>query len=255
MIQRLREYYRTGLEDIRYQGLSVLLWRSFVKLLSPLGQVHLQILYEIDLREPIEAFRARTDCTIEIASEADIDEILDVQVKLPPREVVAHLPDDDELRYAQLAAARAETRAGFLQAMRAGELCFVARVGREMVHTNWTRFHDCGLVHSRPVDLMPGEIYTTDGYTAAAWRGQRLHEAVLSHMLRYAQARGCHRAYTITDLTKAVSRRGLRRVGGWRRRGQILYISPRGAHRTWLLRVGGDLEPMFRYAQRLVAQD
>ena len=255
MIDRLREYYRTASADIRYQGIGVLLWRSFVKLLSPVVKLDLQILFELDLRQPIEAYRPQLDCTIEAADESNIEEIIDVQMRLPPRPVVADLPDSMELRYAQVQRARAEARAGFLQAMRAGEICFVARVGGVMGHTNWLRLHHCDPVDSRGLDLLPGEIYTTDGYTAVQWRGQRLHEAVLSHMLRHAQGLGCHRAFTITDLTKAASRRGLRRVGGWKPCGKILYITPRGLRRTWLLRLGGDLGPMFRYAHRVIAEN
>src|SRR6185295_10528522 len=102
-----------------------------------------------------------------------------------------------------------------------------------------------GAVTKRPIQLLPGEVYTTEGYTVKHWRAKALHEAVLSHMLRYAQDRGCQRGYTITDLVKAGSRRGVLRVG-WKQRGHYLFIAPKGLRRTWLVKLGGDMEPIVR---------
>ena len=252
MITRLRNYFRTAVADLRYQGLEVFLWRIVVKVCSPIAKLDLQILFEIDLKQPIEQRQARLDCVIEAAGETDLDEILDLQVQLPPPESLGEMTDSQELQYAQTARVRDRGKRSFEQALRAGERCFVARIGGRIAHSNWIRFHDCGPAEGRPVDLMPGEVYTTDAFTGDAWRGKGLHEAVLTHMLRFAQQRGCHRAYTITDLFKAGSRRGVRRVG-WQQRGLILYLTPRGLGRTWLLRISGNLEPMFRYARSLAA--
>ena len=145
-------------------------------------------------------------------------------------------------------------RGHYATAMRAGEECYVARADGVIVHSNWIRFHDNAPLDGRPVDLKPGEVYTTDAHTAQERRGLGIHEAVLMHMLQVAQRRGCHRAYTITDLTKAGSRRGVKRVG-WQRRGSILYVTPRGLQRTWLVRLGGDLEPMFDHARASMGAD
>ena len=254
VFDRLRNYYETLIGDLRYQGLQVLLWRAAAKLCSPLVKLDLQILFEFDLTAPIAPRPARVECAIAQATEAELDEILDMQMRLPSAEAVAGFSDAEELAYAQLCRMRAKGLENFLTAMRAGELCFVARVEGAIAHSNWMRFHDCGPVDSRPVELDADEVYTTDGYTAEHRRGQRLHEAVNAHMMRFAQSRGCRRAYTITDLTKAGSRRGVRRVG-WRERGWILYITPRGLRRTWLLRLHGDLEPMFRQARALSASE
>ena len=249
MFQRLRGYYQTAVADLRFQGIEVFLWRATVKLLSPLVKIDLHILYDKDLTQPIEQKQAKIECTIGPATTGEIDEIVDMQMVLPPPEALNRLSDEEELMYAQLAQMRARAKETFLRTMRAGEICFIARVDGIVAHSNWTRYHDNGWVDGRPVDLQPGEIYTTDGFTDERWRGLRLHEAVLSHMLRYAQGRGCHLAYTITDMTKAGSRRGLGRVGGWRRRGRLLYVTPRLFGRTWLFRFGGDVEPMMRHAR------
>jgi len=254
VLDRLRGYYQTAITDLRYQGPQVLLWRALVKLCSPLVKLDLQVLFELDLTSPIAARAARIECQILQAGEAELGEILDMQMRLPAPESVASLSDAEELAYVQLCRAREKGFENFVTALRAGELCFIARVQGEVAHSNWIRFHDCGPVEGRPVELDPGEVYTTDGFTDERWRGQRLHEAVLTHMLRFAQARGCRHAYTLTDLTKAGSRRGVRRVG-WQVRGWILYVTPRGLGRTWLLRLRGDLEPMFRQARAVNASE
>jgi len=248
MLTTLRGYLQTARDDLRYQGPEIFLWRVLVKTFSVLAKLDLQILFEIDLKEPITPRAARIECTIEKATEADLDEILDLQMQLPAPETLENLCDLEELAYAQRALAREKAKRSFALAMRAGEHCYVARVQGRIAHSNWIRFHDCRPVEGRPVELEPGEVYTTDAFTGDAWRGKGLHEAVLTHMLSIAQQRSCHHAYTITDLFKAGSRRGVRRIG-WRQRGRLLYITPRRLRRTWMLRLAGDVEPMFRHAR------
>jgi hypothetical protein len=250
MFSRLREVARTAIDDYRYQGPEVFFWHLFVKACSPIVKLDLQILFELDLSQPIEPRRARVDCSIQPATESEIDEILDMQMPLPQREQLRDLSDDEELRHAQSVMAREKARRAFQAAMRAGEQCYLARVGGEPVHSNWIRFADCRPVEGRPVDLGPDEVYTTDAFTAVPWRGKGLHEVVLAHMLIVAQRRGCRHAFTITDLFKAGSRRGVKRVG-WSQRGRLLYVTPRRLGRTWMLRIGGDVEPMFRHARAM----
>ena len=98
----------------------MLFWRAVVKLFSPLVKLDLQILFELDLTQPIDPRPARVECSIEQATEADLDEILDMQMKLLPPEVVSQLSDEEELQYAQLLRARASARENFARAMRAG---------------------------------------------------------------------------------------------------------------------------------------
>ena len=140
-----------------------------------------------------------------------------------------------------------------LRQFHAGEECYVARVDGVIAHCNWIRYHGCGRVDGRPVTLETGEVYTTDAFTGEAFRGRGLHELVLSYMLEQARVRGNHRAYTITDMMKAGSRRGVKRLA-WERRGVILYVTPRAMGRTWLFRLSGDLEPIFSQARTSVAQ-
>jgi ribosomal protein S18 acetylase RimI-like enzyme len=249
MIQQLRHFCHVALEDIRHHDLHVLLWRIVMALLSPLFDLTMETLHDIDLTLPVEARRPRADCRIEPASEADLEEILDMQPKLCPAAARGELSDDEEYEQALQERSRASVRRGFIRAWRAGEMCFVARIDGKIAHSNWIRFHDCAPVESRPIALMPGEVYTTDAYTADNRRGLRLHEAVVSHMLRYARERGCRRGYTISFFCQTTARQGVRRVG-WKRRGEILYVRPRGTDINKTLAVAGDLEPMFRNQQR-----
>jgi GNAT superfamily N-acetyltransferase len=252
MLNTLRSYILTGLADLRYQGLEVLLWRIAVKLSSPLVRLDLQILFDFDLTQALEARPAKIDCQVEPAGEADIDSILDMQMRRLTPEEVALLSGEDEIRYAVMLRARANARDTYRRSMAAGERCYVARHQGLVVHSNWIRFADCGPMEGRPVFLRAGEVYTTDAFTMDDFRGQGVHEVVLVHMLQVARQRGCHLAYTITDFTKAGSRRGVKRVG-WRRRGLIMYVTPRGFGRTFLVKLGGDLTPMFDQARATIA--
>lgn len=249
MIQTLRSYYATAVADLRHQGVEVLLWRIFVKLMSPVARMDLQILFEIDLSQPLQVRAARIPCRVERAGEDDIDAILDMQMRRFTPEEEAALSDAQQVQYARLLRARANAHRSYQRQLRAGEQCYVARVDDGRIgHSNWTRFHDNDFDASCPVTLKPGEIYTTDAFTADEFRGKGLHEAVLTTMLAAAQQRGAVRAFTITDITKAGSRRGVQRVG-WRRRGSIMHLSLRGVKRRWLLRVAGDLEPIFAHVR------
>lgn len=249
MIHRLREYWRTALSSVRYDGASIFLWRVIVKALAPVVTLDHQILFEIDLTRPIEPRQARVACRIDAATEADLESIADVPYPPVPAIDWAVLSDREEYEHLRYQRQRAFYRETFLanarRWLRSGEMCFVARIDDEIAHSNWIRFDWCTPI-KRPIHLLPGEVYTTEAYTAEAWRGRALHEAVLSHMLRYAQSRGCTRAYTITDFTKAGSRRGVLRVG-WTIRGYHLYVTPKWFDRMFIVQLGGNVEPILRY--------
>ncbi|MEO8304439.1 MAG: hypothetical protein ABI724_09990 [Betaproteobacteria bacterium] len=249
MIGRLKRYAETVRDSLRYEGLAILSWRILVKLLSPVAQVDHQILFDMDLTQTIAERPARVDCTIEPATEADIERIVDGRIPLLPVVNDSELSDSQEYARAVLERERAELRQRFagkaLSWLRGGEMCFVARIGSTIAHSNWIQFHGSETAGERPIHLMPGEVYMTEGFTAERWRGNGIHEAVNSTMLRYAKSHGCKRAYTITDLTKARARRGVIRVG-WRWRGHHLFISSRWLGRTWIVPLAGDTEPVLR---------
>ena len=77
MIHRLRQQLRTARDSARYEGATILLWRLAVKALAPVVTLDHQILFEIDLTRPVEQRVARVPCTIEPATEADLEAIAD----------------------------------------------------------------------------------------------------------------------------------------------------------------------------------
>jgi len=249
VIKRVHGFFVWVRETIRHEGYVILAWRAVVKLLSPAVDLAAQALFDFDLTQPVEQRRARVECTITEATEVDTDELVEMRFPALPARDERRLSDADEYRLAVAESARARVRAvarlHIRQWLRAGEKCFVARVNGEMAHTNWIRFHGCGPAPHREIDPGEGEVYTTEGFTVPQWRGKALHEAVNTHMLRFAQAQGCRLAYTIADFTNARPRRGILRIG-WKYRGHHLFIGPRRMGRTWMLRLGGDVGPVVR---------
>jgi GNAT superfamily N-acetyltransferase len=237
-------------ESLRYEGVPVLLYRTLKKAASPFVDVDHQILFEGDLTHPIEQRKARIDCVIEQATEQDLEEI--AWSRFPDLMPVGdrELSDEEEYDRARYLRERATMGRAFLESirewMRSGELCFVARVNGRIAHSNWLQLCGTGTPDQKPIHLLPNEVYTTEGFTVEEYRGLGLHEAVLSRMLRYAQERGCTHAYTITDLVKTRARRGLARVGMWSRRGHHLFVSSKRFDRTWIVPLGGNVDPIMR---------
>lgn len=249
MFRTLRDYLSTARSSLRYEGVAVFVWQAFAKLVSPVVTLSYQILLEIDLSKPVEVRSARVDCSIGQAGIDEIDALVDARFPIAVGSEPRHLSDADEYELAQderhAAFLREQYAKNCLDWMRAGEACFVARVDGEIAHINWVRLHDCAPVSGRVIQLADGEAYSTEAYTRPAWRGKALHEAVLSTMMAHARARGCHRAFTITDYANASSRRGVLRVG-WTQRTRHIFVTLRRGGRTWLVRLRGDVTPLVR---------
>ena len=249
MSSPLASRWRTARDSLRYEGPAIFVWRVLTRLLAPVVDLDIQVLFEIDLTQPIEARSPRIDCVVEQVGEAELDRIIACHFSSFEVSDESTLSDAEEYAYLrrerEYMRTRQRAREEMLNALRAGELCFVARVGEEIAHSNWIQFHWSRPVAGRPIALMPGEIYGVEGYTNPRWRGLALHEAVLSRMLRHAQTLGCRHGYTIADLANPKAYRGVLRVG-WRRRGHHLFVKVRGVRRTWIVRLGGDIEPILR---------
>jgi len=215
---------------LRYEGAHILLWRLICRLLSPFGWLGLMTFYERDLTRPVPQVSG-IPMSIETATEADIDELVPF------------------LAMARGAALNAATRQGIRQNLagyvRKGDQVFVARVANEVVHTNHIAFDQMEftpLTGRVPVPLMADEAYMTNGYTKERWRGQGIHGAVNSAMLRFLQQRGYRRAFTQARTDNLLARRGVERLG-WQVTGSVLYFRLRlnRAAVVWSLR--GSLWP------------
>ncbi len=240
----LRRYYRETRDTLRYHGLLVLLYKILIKCASPFARVGIDILFYMDLSEPLSEKHARIEIDIREASEAEIERLVRVQYGTP-LPLDARLSDDEEYEEALRTRQRAVYRERYAEDLRIGDKCFVARVGEEIVHINWSRYPRAHPVPGCVFDLAPDEVFTTDAFTPDEWRGKSIHTAVLNAMLRFAQGIGRRKAYTSTGLEATGSRRGLLRLG-WKPIGTLLYVIPRRFGRTYLIRLQGDLGPLLR---------
>jgi GNAT superfamily N-acetyltransferase len=132
-------------------------------------------------------------------------------------------------------------REKFLARLDDGMTCYVAKVDGRVVAYNWTRYRT-GEDEGDVIHLGPGEIYTTDAFTAEGFRGRKIHGATLAHMLRVARAEGYRNAYTMASVLKLGSRKAIPGVG-WRVSGRVLRIRLRG-ERFAVVRLTGSTRPL-----------
>ncbi|HLI10379.1 MAG TPA: hypothetical protein VKY65_02160 [Alphaproteobacteria bacterium] len=244
---RLIYYSRRAKDELRDGGLGILLWRILVKLLAPLGELSIDILYERDLGAEIAPISARADLTIRHATEADIDAILALE-EWPVSEDSEAADEDGENEDGEDALSL--VRRVYRDRLARGEICFLAYVGAELVHSNWMCRKWGEAVPGHPVVLLPGEIYETDAFTAQAWRRYGIQKFVHNEMLRFAQSSGYRRAYTMANFERLRSRKGSLRLG-YTRYGVVLWFLPRRTWRIVMIRLSGRLDILFRqYAAR-----
>jgi len=232
--------YRKIADTARHDGISALLWKGILKAASPFGRLGMEMVFYMDLTRPMDPRAARVGVDIEEASEADADSI--VAVRHPP------LPAErlENARERALHAVTVEFSTQRIRDdLRRGEKCFIARIDGAIAHTNWTRFHHAHPIPGCAFALQPHEVFTTDAFTAPAWRGKRLHETVLNDMLRRAAGAGRRVAYTSTEYATKRSRRALLRLG-WSPLGNMLYFVPRGRGRTYMFLLNGSFGPLAR---------
>ena len=243
-LQFVARYFRRTRDTLRYDGILVLIWKIFTKPLSIFGRLSVEVFFDKDLTQPLDAKTAKVELTIIQATEADVDRLIAVEHGIP---LADDLPLSDTEEYeeelrARIRAYRTET---YLADLRRGDRCFYAMSGEEIVHVNWSRYSEVIPIPNWRIELRPDEVFTTDAYTPDAWRGNAIHEAVLYEMLRFAQGIGCRAAYTSTDVVSTGSRRGLMRLG-WRPFATVLYAVPRRLGRTYLVRLSGTLGLLLR---------
>jgi GNAT superfamily N-acetyltransferase len=231
-----------GIEALGGEKFSLAVWNILAKLVSPLGRLSVELLLRRDLKGPIPPISANVEVTIRPTAEGELDRV----ARLYSRDPYLYLGD------APSAALNADTSESdpnalelYRERMRRGEKCFLALVGSEIAHVNWTCFQWGEAIAGRPLVLRAGQVYTTDAFTVEKYRGQNIHAAVLGEMLRYAQRAGCHTAYTVTRQDRRRSFRAFRQLG-WHVIGRLLCFTPRWAETSWILRVSGCTDGFFR---------
>jgi len=225
----LQWYYKRTMDTLRYEGIHILLWRTFKICLSPLGELGMVTLCRKDLTRPLREIRAKVEVTFGQATESDIEELTTLVVR----------------RYGPKAYKKRDMfRDELLERFANGNKCFVAKIGTEIVHYNWIFFQsgEYMLLPRRFTVLKDDEALCMDGVTVEAWRGKSIHTAVNTQMLLFLKKSGYRRAYTIVKTDYKSSKKTLYRVG-WEISGTMLYFMPRGAEEAWIWRIRGTLVP------------
>ena len=194
----LRSIIYTVVSSTPYQAVR----RKVARATRPVRQIgiDIDIMFQKDISRPLPDFVADVPVEIAIASRAEVEH----------QAARLRLPRDG--RY----------REYFLAKYDAGMICFVARSGSSVVAYNWIRLEP-GVSDSAFVALRRGEVWCTDAFTAHAWRGNKIHTALLNRMLQFAHERGCTTAYTLTRLRNRGSRKTHHRLG-WEMTGRLLHV-------------------------------
>ncbi len=214
------------------KGLVARLWRLVRGAVSPFGDLRCVFFFERSLIEPVTAVPNRLNATIRLAGETDLGAIC------------GFYKNDSWLWLGSHPGDKAAEQL-YRDRLSRGERCYLALVGDELAHVNWTCYRWGDALPGRPLWLGAGEVYTTDAFTPVAFRGKGVHALVLGTMLNDARATGAHRAYTLGDLDRPDAHKGLRALG-WQETGRVLYFQPRGTSRTFCLYRTGNVTPLFR---------
>jgi len=235
---------RATAATLREDGALLLLWRILVKLVSPIGNLGIYILYEKDLAPEIPPVQARVPATVRQGTEEDIDAVLALQgytvartgTFVDPGGGSAKIDEDEKTR---------DQRRIYRERLRRGETCFLVFVDSELVAYDWMCRQWGEAVPGFPIILEPGEFYGAEAFTAPLWRGLDLHKFVNNSMLRFAQSVGCHRCYTAADLLVWRSQRNLRRLG-YDLLGVVLWFQLKGAKKVLAMRLKGQIDLLAR---------
>jgi len=226
----LRRYFWLARNTYRYDGFAFLPWKLAVEALSPLGFLSLVSFYQKDLTKPLKAPSAKVDLTVCQARGADIEALATLAYN----------------RYCQ-AESNEDFRSWRIQAkifdlLRRGHICFLGKIGGEVVHYNWIYFRWNDTLPGRYIHLKEDEALLNDAYTIEAWRGKAIHTLVQYHMLLHLKEGGYRRAYTFAYTDNRSSLKTHDRLG-WKRTGLILHFVTQDGNWSKLWRICGILDP------------
>jgi hypothetical protein len=213
--------------------------RMLNRVLAPLGELCCDILFELSLIEPLAEIRPRMEVEIRLATAADLDMICATYAPDPFLFLGDLAPDGSVPDH---------VRALYADRLTRGELCFIATVGGEIAHLNWTCLTWGDALPDRPIRLKPNEVYTTDAVTTAAFRGKNIHAFVLRTMLMHARSLGRDTAYTLSGANRPEGHKGLHRVG-WRESGRVWYWLYGNGYKTFILARRGRLDALLNPAR------
>lgn len=216
-VKRLRE-------SIRWQGPWITLVRVIKTVLKPLIEINRFLFFETDLTKPIVQVEPRIPLEIRFMTPGDIEAFAPLfnTRGLSPEEIHSRL-----------------TR---------GDKCILACSDAELAGFCWLGFSsqwvsEIGVM----LCLAPGDVYGYDDVTFPAWRGNRIHPAIILYRSQYARAHGYTR---YVSYIRADNPRSLRTVArlGHRQTKTILAVRLLGRERPILLRgATGASSPSFDF--------
>lgn len=218
---------------LHYEGGYSFIWRIIQYALSHFGTLEMVVFYKKNLDHLIPDFRNRDDLMIEAATNSDIEKLVSLKIRL------IH-PDKKDVGINTIN----HIRDSILERFKRGNICFIGKIGTEIVHFNWTFFNSeewepkAGFI----IRLKNNESYNGDAYTVDEWRGKAIHTFVHNHMLLYLQKNGFKSVYGIVNVENKSSRKTLLRHK-WESVGTMLYFMPKDGKRAWKWRVNGELYP------------
>jgi hypothetical protein len=223
-------YVSKSFYSVRYEGLHLLLWRMLQKSLAPLGELGLTSFCRKNLTQPLKEIQAKVDLIFIQVTEAEIGQLAMLEAQdLDPQ----HLQNPSSVQGIE---ERIRTR------MQQGAICYVGKVGSEMVHHNWIFFHKVESHLGYTANLSDHEAYFGISFTALEWRGNGIHGAVNNHMLSVLQQSGFRMVYTRVELDNIASTKGLQSVG-WDFYGPLLYFIPKQSDNVYRWEIRGPLDP------------
>ena len=133
---------------------------------------------------------------------------------LPPGVEVENLPAEAAAVEAAVAALPAEHRFGIAERIADGDVCWVARIGGEVVYQMWVSI---GSTYSYTLDrhfpLAATDVVEYGAYTVPAHRGRNIHSAVVSHVLAVLRERGMKRIVSVMEPDNEIALRMPRKLG------------------------------------------
>jgi hypothetical protein len=207
-------------------------WQFACRAAAPFGDLCCVLFFERSLIEPVTAVPNRLNATIRLAREDDLGAIC----RLYANDPWLWLGSDPGDKTAEQL---------YRDRLLRGERCYLAFVGDDLAHVNWTCYCWGDALPGSPLWLGSGEVYTTDAFTPAAFRGQGVHALVLGTMLKDARALCARHAYTLGQLDRPDAHKGLLALG-WRETGRVVYFQPRASVKALCLHRTGNTAPLFR---------
>jgi len=161
---RLQNFYRWAVNIFRYEGLSALFWRLICRGFRPFGILGLVTIFERELDQPIQEIKAKMDLAIAPAEKSEIESIL-------------KLAEEREAK-----GQTAKVRNVILNRFQKGSLCFLGKIGTEIVHYNWISFNWDEFLAGRFLRLKENEAFF---WTPSPWKNGGGKEFIPPYNITY----------------------------------------------------------------------